>query len=199
MFRPALPMERRFLDVGCGTDKLPGAIGIDKNPRSHADVLHDLDAFPWPLDSDSFDEARALDVLEHVGDFVRCVEEIHRVCKDGAIVTVRMPFVSSVDYFTDPTHKRAGTARTFDYFDPKTPLGRYRYSDAELETLSVRYQRGTPFSAVGVVFGALDLALVPLANRFKSDYERHFAFWYPMVNVEYRLRVKKGLGAKRPK
>ncbi|MBL8679333.1 MAG: methyltransferase domain-containing protein [Myxococcales bacterium] len=181
----------RTLDVGCGRDKLPGAVGIDKNPRSHADIIHDLDVRPWPIEDDSFDEVRALDVLEHVDDFIGCVEEMHRVCRDGATIRVRMPFISSVDYFTDPTHKRAGTARTFDYFDPTTALGRYRYSAAELETVSVRYQRGTPFSAVGAVFGLLDLAVVPLANRFKSDYERHFAFWYPMVNVEYVLRVKK--------
>jgi SAM-dependent methyltransferase len=184
----------KILDVGCGTDKLPGAIGIDRNPRSHADVIHDLDVFPWPLEDNTFDQVRAMDVLEHVNDFVRCVEEIHRVSRDGAIVEVRMPFVSSVDYFTDPTHKRPGTHRTFDYFDPKTVLGRYRYSDAELELLDVRYQRGTPFSAVGAVFGALDLVLVPLANRFREDYERHFAFLYPMVNVAYRLRVRKRKG-----
>ena len=181
----------RILDVGCGRDKLPGAVGIDRNPRSHADIVHDLDARPWPIEDDRFDEVRAMDVLEHVEDFIGCVEEIHRVCRDGAIVHVRMPFVSSVDYFTDPTHKRAGSARTFDYFDPATPLGRYRYSACEFETLSVRFLRGTPFSLVGAVFGALDLVMVPLANRFKSDYERHFAYWYPMVAVEYRLRVKK--------
>lgn len=185
------PATHRILDVGCGTDKLPNAVGIDMNPRSHADIIHDLDARPWPIEDDSFDEARAMDVLEHVVDFVGCVEEIHRVCRDGAIVHVRMPFVSSVDFFTDPTHKRAGAARTFDYFDPTTPLGRYKYSACELDTLSVRYLRGTPFSAVGAVFGVLDQVLVPLANHFKSDYERHFAFWYPMVAVEYRLRVKK--------
>jgi hypothetical protein len=185
------PVTKRVLDVGCGRDKLPGSIGIDRNPRSDADIIHDLDARPWPIEDGSFDEVRALDVLEHVVDFVGCVEEIHRVCRDGALVHVRMPFVSSVDAFTDPTHRRAGSARTFDYFVPDTPLGRYRYSEAELEVLSVRYRRGTPFSLVGAVFGVLDLALVPLANWCKSDYERHFAFWYPMTNVEYVLRVKK--------
>lgn len=182
-----------ILDVGCGTDKHPGALGIDRNPRSEADVVHDLDVFPWPLASDRFDEVWAMDVLEHVADFVRCVEEIHRVSRDGAVVTVRMPFVSSVDYFTDPTHRRPGTRRTFDYFDPHSVLGRYRYSAAQLDVLEVRYERGTPLSLVGAAFGLIDLFALPLANRFKADYERHFAFLYPMVSVGYRLRVRKTL------
>ena len=33
----------RTLDVGCGINKYPGAIGIDRNPASRADVLCDLD------------------------------------------------------------------------------------------------------------------------------------------------------------
>jgi hypothetical protein len=28
----------RTLDVGCGINKLPGAIGIDRNPASRADL-----------------------------------------------------------------------------------------------------------------------------------------------------------------
>ena len=33
----------RILDVGCGIHKQPGAIGIDRNPASRADVIVDLD------------------------------------------------------------------------------------------------------------------------------------------------------------
>ena len=32
----------KILDVGCGQNKYPGAIGIDSNPRTSADVIHDL-------------------------------------------------------------------------------------------------------------------------------------------------------------
>src|SRR5437762_5157982 len=69
----------KSLDLGCGRDKLPGAIGIDANPRSDADVIHDLDRFPWPFDDDTFGYVRALDVLEHVADFDGCMKELHRV------------------------------------------------------------------------------------------------------------------------
>ena len=38
----ANPEHKKILDVGCGQNKFPGAVGIDSNSRSHADVIHDL-------------------------------------------------------------------------------------------------------------------------------------------------------------
>jgi hypothetical protein len=37
--------KKKILDVGCGQNKFPGAIGIDANRLSHADVIHDLGVF----------------------------------------------------------------------------------------------------------------------------------------------------------
>jgi hypothetical protein len=39
----------KILDVGCGKNKRKGAIGIDIDPNSDADVIHDLNIFPWPF------------------------------------------------------------------------------------------------------------------------------------------------------
>ena len=40
-------LTRKVLDVGCGWNKTPGAIGIDANPKTHADVIHDLGTTPY--------------------------------------------------------------------------------------------------------------------------------------------------------
>jgi len=45
----------KILDVGCGTNKHPGAIGLDYNPRTGADVIHDLNEVPYPFPDDEFD------------------------------------------------------------------------------------------------------------------------------------------------
>ena len=39
----------RVLDVGCGINKKAGAIGVDRNPASRADVIAELDHFPIPF------------------------------------------------------------------------------------------------------------------------------------------------------
>ena len=46
--RPSGP--GRVLDVGCGSKKYPGAVGLDLSADTDADVVHDLDAFPYPLE-----------------------------------------------------------------------------------------------------------------------------------------------------
>lgn len=180
----------QVLDVGCGRDKLPGAIGIDANPRSDADIIHDLDQTPWPIESDSVGHVRAQDVLEHVTDFFGVMAEIHRVCVDGATVDVRMPFMSSLNFATDPTHRRAGTSGTFDYFDESKPLGQYRYSDVQFELVEFRYGRFY-HGVFGTLFRVLDVLLVPYFRWNCVVYEHYFAYVYPMHEISYRLRVKK--------
>ncbi|MHA1979217.1 MAG: hypothetical protein ACW98I_20110, partial [Candidatus Hodarchaeales archaeon] len=39
--------ERKILDVGCGTEKIDGAIGIDRVKLDGIDIIHDLDKYPW--------------------------------------------------------------------------------------------------------------------------------------------------------
>jgi ubiquinone/menaquinone biosynthesis C-methylase UbiE len=179
-----------ILDLGCGRDKLPGAVGMDRNPRSDADIIHDLDRHPWPLADSSFDHVRAQDVLEHVDDFLAVMQEIHRVCRDGATVEARMPFMSSVNFATDPTHRRAGTSTTFDYFNPDRALGRYFYTSARFDLISFSYGRFYR-GLIGKLFKVLDYGLLPLIQRSSRGYEHYFAYIYPMHDITYRLRVIK--------
>ena len=73
----------RILDVGCGINKLPGAIGIDRNPATRADVLCDLDRLPYPFRDASFDKLQAIHVIEHVSDVIKTMEEFHRLLRPG--------------------------------------------------------------------------------------------------------------------
>ena len=61
---PIASHERRVLDIGCGTNKVPGAIGMDVNPRTAADVIHDLDDLPYPFAENEFSEVIGRHVIE---------------------------------------------------------------------------------------------------------------------------------------
>ena len=95
----------RILDVGCGVNKYPGAIGVDRNARTRADVLCDLDCFPYPFRDDSFDHLRAVHVIEHVSDVIRTVEEFHRLVRDGGMIHIVTPHYTDFSSFCDPTHR----------------------------------------------------------------------------------------------
>ena len=94
----------KILDLGCGKKKREGAIGVDFSDRHDADVIHDLNAFPYPFDDDSVDEIYLDNVLEHLDDPLKVMEEVHRICKPNGLVKVIVPYFRSVWAFIDPTH-----------------------------------------------------------------------------------------------
>ena len=106
----------RILDVGCGIKKYPGAIGLDRNPSTSADVLYDLDRFPYPFRDSSFSELRATHVIEHVSDVIRAMEEFHRVLEPGGRLFIATPHYTDFSSFCDPTHRWHLNSFSFRYF-----------------------------------------------------------------------------------
>ncbi len=104
------------LDVGCGLNKYPGSIGIDNNPATNADVLADLDRFPYPFRDNSFDHLRAIHVIEHVADVIRTMEEFHRLVRPGGAVVIETPHYTDFSSFCDPTHRWHLNSFSFRYF-----------------------------------------------------------------------------------
>ena len=43
--------KQSILDVGCGSAKVEFSIGIDKYPLENVDICHDLNKYPWPIES----------------------------------------------------------------------------------------------------------------------------------------------------
>ncbi len=80
------------LNLGCGTNKLPGWVNIDSVEGFNPDLVHDL-ANPLPYGDLSVDELLAEDLLEHFDKYQRyffCLE-ITRVLKIGGKITVQVP------------------------------------------------------------------------------------------------------------
>src|ERR1035438_2445541 len=101
--------QPRILDVGCGIHKQPGSIGLDRNPASRADVLADLDRFPYPFADSSFDRLTAIHVIEHVNDVIRTMEEFHRLVHAGGTVRIETPHYTDFSSFCDPTRSEERT------------------------------------------------------------------------------------------
>jgi predicted SAM-dependent methyltransferase len=108
-----------ILDLGCGKKKRANSIGVDYSDRHNADVIHDLNTFPYPFDSISIDEVYMDNVLEHLDEPMRVMEEVHRICRPGGMVKVIVPYFRSVWAFIDPTHKTFYTVDSFAYYDPR--------------------------------------------------------------------------------
>lgn len=111
------------LNLGCGGDIREGYCNVDVSDHEGVDVVHDLNKTPWPWSIDTVDEILAIDVLEHLDDYISFFNEAHLILRDGCEITVQVPHYTSRNFWIDPTHKRAYDERSFDYLDDRTDLG----------------------------------------------------------------------------
>lgn len=196
-FAATIPHSDRVLEIGVGQVKrVPHATTLDVNPASVADVIHDLNVFPYPFPDNIFNAVVAEHVLEHLDDVVAVITELHRITKPGGILYIELPYFSSSDFFTDPTHKHAFSTRSFDYFIPDRDAHRFgfRYSDATFKLRRVemsRYHIPRPMRWFVNPF-------IRWANRKTWLYESNFAFMIPMQLLNFELEVTKPNIAEKP-
>lgn len=165
------------LDVGCGSAKTPGAVGLDISADTDADIVHDLDVFPYPIENESFDQILLQDVIEHVEQPMRVFAELRRIVRPGGSVHLRTPHFSSVLAYGDPTHKQYfSTIAIRQLAEPRFA----HYSDARFEVVHVTLDLWTPFRLAGI--GAL-------ANRAPDFYEKYLAFRFPAMNIRAEFRA----------
>jgi len=130
------------LNLGCGDTPMPGHFNVDISPRPGVDGVFDLTQFPWPLPDNHFTEIQFIDVLEHLPDLIRTVEELWRISAPGAEVHIRVPYWNSRWSWMDPQHVRAFHECTFDFFDPskKYCIQRPYYSKARFKIEYVLFE-----------------------------------------------------------
>lgn len=109
------------LNLGCGKNILPGYINVDK--FGEPDVLHDLECFPWPWETNSVEEIILSQILEHLGQttdiFLKIIQEIYRVCAPDARIHICVPHPRCDDFINDPTHVRPITRELMTLFSKK--------------------------------------------------------------------------------
>ena len=116
--------------IGCGNSRVNQATGewsnlttIDHDPNCGADVVHDLDETPWPFADDSFNEAHAYCVLEHLGrqgdyrSFFALFAEIYRVLKPGGLLFAKCPSRDDKWAWGDPSHTRIVSNESLIFLD----------------------------------------------------------------------------------
>jgi SAM-dependent methyltransferase len=175
----------RVLDLGCGNKKRPNAIGVDSNNRTTADVIHNLNIFPYPFSDSSFDEIYIDNVLEHLDDVLLVMEEVHRISAPNAKVKVIVPYFRSVWACIDPTHKHFFTVNSFSYFDPANPIcRRYDYTLSRYRVEKIVFNETIPG-------GHCKRVMCAVANRWPNEYEYYLSHFYPLDDITYYLTAIK--------
>lgn len=112
------------IDLACGQSKREGFFGVDIASTDDADLVHDLSVFPWPIGDDTAEEVVSSHYVEHtypVGGphdgLIAFMDEVYRICADGAKVEIIHPYALSSRAFQDPTHTRFIPEATWWYFN----------------------------------------------------------------------------------
>jgi len=188
------------LDIGCGDNKAPGAIGVDVSVTPVVEVLGTANALPFR--ESSADIIYLSHVLEHVDSLVATIEEIWRVAKPGAFIHVWSPHFSCGLYvWSDPTHRRAFASTVFDYFDSAVPLAYYSHARFQVLKRELHFGfrrtlvpvRGRSHSAA-LIKGSIGRLFETLANRGRFSQilcERTWANWVGFEEVYFQLKVVK--------
>jgi predicted SAM-dependent methyltransferase len=136
------------LNLGCGFNKKPGYVNVDKFGSCQPDLVTDLEVLPWAFKDGEVDEVLFNHSLEHMGQdtntFLGIMTELYRVCKAGATIQINVPHPRHDDFFGDPTHVRIVTPNMLAMFSKRlnglwrearaanTPLGLYLDVDFEV-------------------------------------------------------------------
>jgi SAM-dependent methyltransferase len=173
------------LDLGCGKNKKENYIGIDISPDADADIIHDLNLFPYPFKNDEFDYINIDNVIEHLDNVVKVLEELHRISKNGANIRIVAPFFRSYYSYIDPTHKHFFSYRSFDYFDPKKDFHKkYKYSKCLFNVKKVVFDET-------ITHGLPGKMLVWFANKYPILYETRISRIFILSTLNYYLETIK--------
>ncbi|RCK78597.1 MAG: hypothetical protein OZSIB_1319 [Candidatus Ozemobacter sibiricus] len=168
---------------------MPGSLGLDLLPWTQADIIHDLNQFPYPFPDSTFEGVHADNVLEHLERPIRVMEEIHRITKPGARIEIIVPYFRSKYAFTDPTHRTFFGIDSFAYFDPTHPTSQqYPYTQARFAIEKRVFNEGMTFTGP---MRFLIHAVTRFANRWPQRYEYFLGHLFPLDQLTFVLRTIK--------
>ncbi len=178
------------LDLGCGARCRDGFTGVDCLKLDGVEVVHDLNALPYPFDDDSVDEIWLDQVIEHLQSPIRVVEELWRICRHDAIVHIGVPYFRSRYMAIDPTHVTAFSVSSFGYFDPEHALcQRYQYTHARFKVEEVEFDR--EWRESGSRNGIFHNFVRRFGNKRPETYETRLSHLYPLNSLTFTLRALK--------
>ena len=135
------------LDIGCGSLKQIGTVGVDQRALLGVDVVCDFER-GLPFRENSVAAAYSIHSVEHMRDLITFMVDLYRVCAPGARVYIKTPYYTSRKAFIDPTHVRFMTEESFEYF--KSP--NYYGLNTNFRTVAIEFAMRKPFKYLPAYF-----------------------------------------------
>jgi SAM-dependent methyltransferase len=136
--------DKVLIDLGCGTRKREGYLGMDRVNLPGVDIVYEVES-SIPLEDNTVDGIWSNFFFEHVSNLVRLLQEIYRISRPGALIEFTVPYYQSVTQFKDPTHHAVITPETMRYFTDEKWYGSDYGFGVNFKILDVQYTYLPPF------------------------------------------------------
>lgn len=180
----------KILDVGCGTNKYEGAIGLDNNPRTGADVIHDLGKVPYPFADNEFDLIVSSHAIEHIPDVMAFIGELYRITKNGGTIKLLTPHYTNPDWATDPTHRNHFNCYSFNTFIAGKQNFDF-YTDVKLKPLKTYVSLANLWRALGIEFFVNLDQKSPRFRFLRKFWEHYLSFIFRGKELRFEFEVVK--------
>jgi SAM-dependent methyltransferase len=157
----------KILDLGCGSLKVEGAVGLDNVSIPGVDIVHDLLDFPYPIENESFDNIYLSHVIEHfyLNDIEKILNECSRILASDGVLQITVPHAFSISAFTDPTHKQFFTFGSGYFWDKKYQKSYYNEINSSWELINIQCNNVTWFDWKKYQLKRLDRFLSAVMER----------------------------------
>jgi SAM-dependent methyltransferase len=172
----------KTLAIGSGKmNPSPNITRLDISPETGADVIWDLNIFPYPFEDSTFDRIECFDVIEHVANIPAVMQECHRILKNDGLFYITTPHYSSNNSYIDPTHRFHLSYFSFDCFSDEHKY--HYYSKARFKMIQKK-----------MIFDGLFLRKAlfsKLAYLFPEFYEKRLSWIFPAWFLYFEMRAIK--------
>jgi predicted SAM-dependent methyltransferase len=176
------------IEIGCGMDKTQGYVHCDISKECNPDIILDLNK-KLPFKDNEISEVIMNHVLEHTKDRLKSLDELYRVCKDGAIIKIRVPYFTHVSANTTLDHYGRFTYTSFDSFNKskenknKNHKNYYWWAGANFKTIKKELHFRPKLKLIEWIFKK--------SKKFQYIYEDYLCYLLPAKELEVWLKVVK--------
>ncbi|MCH8945296.1 MAG: hypothetical protein IIA85_00015 [Nanoarchaeota archaeon] len=117
-------------------------------------------------------------VLEHFLKPIELIEELHRICKKGAIINIRVPYFSHESAYSNMTHYHQFTWTSFDFLEGEH--SQHWQGTGKFEIISKKLIWRKIFYLFQLIF-----------NEFPRVYQELFCWILPAKELRIKLKVIK--------
>ncbi|HNV01502.1 MAG TPA: methyltransferase domain-containing protein [archaeon] len=165
------------LHVGCGFDKLEGYINCDFSKEVKPDKNFDITK-KWPFKNNQVTEIIMNHTLEHTQKPIDVMKEMYRICKNEAIIKIRVPYFSSESAFSMMDHYSFYSYTTFDFLEENHPCHWQGVGNFKIIQKKLIWRK--ELKIFEFIFG-----------RFPRIYQELFCWIFPAKELYIELKVIK--------